>query len=64
MATIVSVVGSLLSGVAVRSVSYTEFKQKLRAGVVRLLLDREVVEGDEVRRLLDAERAPALRASA
>jgi hypothetical protein len=36
----------------------------LRAGVVRLLLDREVVEGDEVRRLLDAERAPALRASA
>ena len=31
-------------------------------GVVRLLLEREVVEGDEVRRLLAAESAPpALR---
>ena len=40
-----------------------EHRQVIDA-VVRLLLDREVVEGDEVRRLLDAERAPALRASA
>ena len=31
--------------------------------VVRLLLDREVVEGDEVRRLLESETAPALRAA-
>lgn len=29
--------------------------------VVRPLLEREVVEGDEVRRLLAAETAPALR---
>jgi ATP-dependent Zn protease len=29
--------------------------------VVRLLLEREVVEGEEVRRLLAAETAPALR---
>lgn len=31
--------------------------------VVRLLLDREVVEGDEVQRLLESETAPALRAA-
>ena len=30
-------------------------------GLVRLLLEREVVEGEDVRRLLDAESVPALR---
>ena len=34
IATAVFVVGSLLSGIAVRTVSYTEFKQKLRAGEI------------------------------
>ena len=47
-----------------RAVQILQEHRPVLDAVVRLLLDREVVEGDEVRRLLDAERTPALRASA
>ena len=47
-----------------RAVQVLQEHRPVLDAVVRLLLDREVVEGEEVRRLLDAERAPALRASA
>jgi cell division protease FtsH len=47
-----------------RAVQILQEHRQVLDAVVRLLLDREVVEGDEVRRLLDAERAPVLRALA
>ena len=34
IATVVFVIGTLLSGVAVRTISYTAFKQRLRAGEI------------------------------
>ena len=58
MATIVFVVGSLLSGVAVRSVSYTEFKQKLRAGeIVEVVVGQSWIRGT----LKNADRVSAVR---
>ena len=58
MATIVFVVGSLLSGVAVRSVSYTEFKQKLRAGeIVEVVVGQSRIRGT----LKNADRVSAVR---
>ena len=58
MATVVFVVGTLLSGVAVRSVSYTEFKQKLRAGeIVEVVVSEARIRGT----LKSADRVSAVR---
>src|SRR5688572_14353676 len=61
MATIVFVIGALLSGVAVRTVSYTEFKRTLRAGEI----SEAVVSQSRIRGTLKRtdERVSAVRVS-